>query len=159
MLDPHPQLLQTGDGLCGVAGEQVVEQAEAGEGVVDPVEDPRLQLLDHISLQVQRRDRPKVAQLPAAKVPELFDETLVQESHLNEETNLIEFCARSRKASPARLFKARGTLASWQPCTLSVREREREGKQGESEGEHDGDLEVQILEALLEAIEGPLKIK
>ena len=86
MLDPHPQLLQTSDGLCGVAGEQVVEQAEAGEGVVDPVEDPRLQLLDHISLQVQRCDRPKVAQLPAAKVPELFDETLVQESHLNEET-------------------------------------------------------------------------
>ena len=57
------------------------------------------------------------------------------------------------------MFKARGTLASWQPCTLSVREREREGKQRESEGEHDGDLEVQILEALLEAIEGPLKIK
>ena len=51
------------------------------------------------------------------------------------------------------MFKARGTLASWQPCTLSV--REREGKQRESEGEHDGDLEVQILEALLEAIEAP----
>ena len=75
----HPQLLQTGDGLCGVASEQVVEEAEAGEGVVDPIEDPRLQLLDHIPLQVQRCDRPKVAQLTAAKVPEGFDQQLVQE--------------------------------------------------------------------------------
>ena len=79
MLNPHPQLLQTGDGLCGVAGEQVVEEAEAGEGVVDPVEHPRLQLLDHVSLQIQSCDRAKVAQLSAAKIPELFDQTLVQE--------------------------------------------------------------------------------
>ena len=68
----HPKLLQAGDGLCGVAGEEVVEQAEAGEGVVDPVEDAGLQLLDHVPLQVQRCDRPKVAQLSAAKVPEAF---------------------------------------------------------------------------------------
>ena len=72
MLDPHPQLLQTGDGLCGVAGEEVVEEAEAGEGVVDPVEHARLQLLDHVPLQVQSCDRPKIAQLSAAKVPEAF---------------------------------------------------------------------------------------
>ena len=65
----HPELLQTGDGLCGEAGQQIVEEAEAGEGVVDPIEDPRFQLLDHISLQVQGCDRPKVAQLPTPKVP------------------------------------------------------------------------------------------
>ena len=52
------------------------------------------------------------------------------------------------------MFKARGTLASWQPCALSV--RKREGKQKESEDEHVRDLQVEILEGLFEAIEGPL---
>ena len=44
-------------------------RSKPGEGVVDPIEDPRFQLLDHISLQVQGCDRPKVAQLPTPKVP------------------------------------------------------------------------------------------
>ena len=29
----HPELLQAGDGLRGVGGQQVVQQAQAGEGV------------------------------------------------------------------------------------------------------------------------------
>ena len=63
--------------------------------------------------------------------------------------NLIEFWARSRKASPARLFKARGTLASWQPWALGV-EREK------IRGRIFGDLQIEIFQGLLESVEGPL---
>lgn len=113
-------------------------RSKPGEGVVDPVEHGRLQLLDHIlfyfllfeitnldhvPLQVQGSDRGQVAQLATTKVPEIY---IVR--HLSkidnvggarvqgESTNLMEFCARSRKARPAKLFRARGTLDSWQPC-------------------------------------------
>ena len=46
----HPQLGQGGDGLGGVAGQQVVQEAEGAERVVDPVEGVGLQRLDHVPL-------------------------------------------------------------------------------------------------------------
>ena len=69
-ISTDPELLQRGDGLGGVAGEQVVQQAQRGQGVVDAVEDSGLQLLDHVPLQVQGGDGGEVAELAAAQVPD-----------------------------------------------------------------------------------------
>ena len=66
----HPQLGQGGDGLGGVAGQQVVQEAEGAERVVDPVEGVGLQRLDHVPLEVERGEGGEASQRAATQVPD-----------------------------------------------------------------------------------------
>ena len=50
----YPELLERYDGLDGVLGLQVVEQAERAESVRHSLEHARVELLDDVPLQIKR---------------------------------------------------------------------------------------------------------